>query len=52
MNDDEGSSEAAEDVTLRTRLAELKIEHKDLDASVEAHPAERERARALLARRF
>jgi hypothetical protein len=29
-------SEGAEDVGLRARLAELKVEHMDLDASVEA----------------
>jgi hypothetical protein len=35
MND-EDSSEEANDVALRVRLAELKVEHMDLDASVEA----------------
>jgi len=36
MNDDEDASEEPGDVTLRTRLAELRVEHHDLDASVEA----------------
>jgi hypothetical protein len=34
MDDDE--SEGANDIGLRTRLAELKVEHFDLDAAVEA----------------
>ncbi len=35
MNDDETPQEA-HDHSLRTRLAELKVEHMDLDASVDA----------------
>ena len=35
MNDDDVTGEAA-NVELRSRLAELKVEHQDLDASVDA----------------
>jgi hypothetical protein len=36
MNDDEDASEDAAGSGLRTRLAELRVEHQDLDASVDA----------------
>jgi hypothetical protein len=35
MNDDDGA-EDAELIALRARIAELKMEHQDLDAAVEA----------------
>jgi hypothetical protein len=36
MNDEDFAEERAADVERRARLADLKVEHQDLDASVEA----------------
>ena len=48
MNDDE--TEGANDVGLRTRLAELKVEHFDLDAAVEALNAKHQPDQIQIAR--